>query len=342
MTDATVLLDAVGRESGSAFLCPPGVGITANHVLKGRPADRIRVRGAKPAESWPVREIDRDERLDVAMVTLAGPRPAPLLAADAAVDDRWVVTSRPAPNDPQLTGRVVATDRLIVNDGGTELAMLQLDVDQPLGDFGGYSGSAVRLRARPGSVLGVLCEQVHSRFRGPDGARAGASTVLYAVPIRDVVRRFDLPLAGDDAHRHFTVVRESLRAGDPDGADRALARITGAARDAGYWFWRARTAGVRHNRDAESAFLDLALKCDDRHPPALIAKITQLLLTNDPGDRAAAARLADEVSGTSPELDAWTDCLRVRGLFGPGLRSATELTRFCPPPDREWPLGVVT
>jgi hypothetical protein len=342
MTDATILLGPDERPSGSAFLWSPGVVITANHVLKDRPVDPVRVRignprgGAGPTAAWPVTTVDRDKNLDVAMLTVDATQRAPLFAADAVVDERWVVTSRPAVNDPQLAGRVAATDWFIVNDGGAEVAVLQLDVEQWLGDFGGYSGSAVRLHSRRNTVLGVLCEQVHSRIRPADGGRAPASTVLYAVPIGKVAGRFALPVTDDVAHRHFTSVRARLRAGDPDGADRALARIPSTVRDAEYWLWRARAARARDNRLAEAEYLDRALRCDSQHPPSVAAKITQLLLTNEPGDRAAAQRLAENARNSSPELDAWTACLLRSRLLAPGIRSQTELSKLCPYPDPEW------
>jgi hypothetical protein len=337
MTDVTILLGADRRPSGSGILCRSGTVVTAAHVLRGRPAGQVNVRPAEhPAAVLPVQRVDHDPDLDVAVLTLTAAPPAPVRAADAAVDDRWVVTTRPDANDPQLSGRVVATNRVILNDGGTRVAMLQLDVDQPLGDFGGYSGSGVRLHSRPDTVIGMLCEQVHSRLHPVDGARRPAATVLYAVPIRTVSQRFPLALPDDPAHRHLSAARTHLRAGDPDSADRALAAVPGPARDAEYWWWRARTADARHNRSAASAYLDRALAVDRHHPASIAGKIRNLILTNDADDRTAARELAVAARGTDPRLDDWIRCLLERRLLDHGIRSATELATRCPYPDPDW------
>ncbi|WFE26337.1 hypothetical protein O7623_23815 [Solwaraspora sp. WMMD791] len=330
MTDATILLEPGGRTLGSAFLCLPGVVVTAAHVLGSRPAGQIRVRLGSDSVAVPVERLECAEELDVAALWLAAPEVRALRAGAAGVDTRWIVTSRPADNDPQLTGRVVATNRDIVNGGGAVVSMLQLDVDQALGDYGGYSGSAVRLRERPDVVIGVLCEQVRARQRRPEGR--SATTVLYAVPIDAALRRLGLQLARDVPHR-FAGVRERLGERDMDGADRALARVPADARDAEYWFWRAQTARARGNWHVAAAYLDEALKRDARHAPSISVKICQLLLTNDPTDRTAAARLVEKSRGWDPDLDAWTGCVEQCGLLTPGIRSETELIRLCPLPE---------
>lgn len=330
MTDATILLEPGSRASGSAFLCLPGTVVTAAHVLDGKPAENVRVRLGE-GTVLPVDRVERADELDIAVLRLTAEDGRPVRAGAAGVDTRWVVTSRPKDNDPALSGRVAATRRDIVNDRGSPVSMLQLDVEQALGDFGGYSGSAVRLRDRPTTVIGVLCEQVHSRLRRGDGRRE-STTVLYAVPVDTVVRRFGLAMPADTAWR-FAAVRELLEAHDPDGADRALAGVPTDARDAEYWFWRAATARVRGNWPVTAAYLDEALNRDPRHAPSIAAKISQLVLTNDPVDRSAAARLADLSHGVDPDLDAWTRCLDGQRLLAPGIRSESELTRLCPLPE---------
>ena len=195
MTDATILLEPGSRASGSAFLCLPGTVVTAAHVLDGKPAENVRVRLGE-GTVLPVDRVERADELDIAVLRLTAEDGRPVRAGAAGVDTRWVVTSRPKDNDPALSGRVAATRRDIVNDRGSPVSMLQLDVEQALGDFGGYSGSAVRLRDRPTTVIGVLCEQVHSRLRRGDGRRE-STTVLYAVPVDAVVRRFGLAMPAD-------------------------------------------------------------------------------------------------------------------------------------------------
>ena len=70
---------------------------------------------------------------------------------------------------------------------------MQLLVDQhELGDFAGYSGSAVTLKSAPNAVVGVLIEQVPSRLRTLPDQPNPASNVLYAIPIQNVLERFGI------------------------------------------------------------------------------------------------------------------------------------------------------
>jgi hypothetical protein len=75
-----------------------------------------------------------------------------------------------------------------VCESGYEIEALQLDVNQPIGDYSGYSGSPVERDTASGgpALLGVLVEQFPDR-RDPDRA----ASVLFAATIAEVCRRFN-------------------------------------------------------------------------------------------------------------------------------------------------------
>jgi hypothetical protein len=106
----------------------------------------------------------------------------------------WNVDSPPPGNDPSLNGRITNVGLRIAGVTGAALNVLQLDVDQLLGDYRGYSGSGV-LDSTTGAVVGMLVEQKHLRVPAVAGQRPQASNVLYAVPVGDVVERLGLTVA---------------------------------------------------------------------------------------------------------------------------------------------------
>ena len=104
----------------------------------------------------------------------------------------WQVETQPRGNDPKLTGTINATHGQFVNSQGHEIYVLQLQVDQNLDDYKGYSGSPVALKLPTGAVIGVLIEQLRSRLSGRLVNPRPATNVLYAIPIQDVLDRFGL------------------------------------------------------------------------------------------------------------------------------------------------------
>jgi hypothetical protein len=90
-----------------------------------------------------------------------------------------------------LHGTVTTARMTIQNARGQPVEVVQLQVDEQLGDFGGYSGSAV-LDAGGRAVVALLVEQKPLRTPVAPGERRAASNVLYAVPIGDVVTANDL------------------------------------------------------------------------------------------------------------------------------------------------------
>src|ERR1700735_1263419 len=80
----------------------------------------------------------------------------------------------------------------IRNARGQQVEVVQLEVDEQLGEFGGYSGSAVMDPVKQ-AVVALLVEQKPLRTLAPLGERQVASNVLYGVPIGDVITANRLP-----------------------------------------------------------------------------------------------------------------------------------------------------
>jgi tetratricopeptide (TPR) repeat protein len=104
----------------------------------------------------------------------------------------WKVETQPRGNDPMLKGTIDATRWRVVKKSGKEIYVLQLRVYEHLGDYKGYSGSAVILDSPSGGVIGILIEQLLSRLSVTIGQSKPATNVLFALPIQDVLDRFDL------------------------------------------------------------------------------------------------------------------------------------------------------
>jgi hypothetical protein len=134
-----------------------------------------------------------DESLDAAALRLAVDLVECLPVASAVEGGEWFVDSPPSGDDPALTGTISKVGLRIENAKGTAVDVVQLRVDQLLGDYRGYSGSGVLDRQRR-AVVGLLVEQKHLRLPTAPLQRKTASNVLYAVPIREVVERLGLTI----------------------------------------------------------------------------------------------------------------------------------------------------
>lgn len=188
MTDGYFTED--GKLLGSGFLVAPGLVLTCAHVISKVPLDRLRF-GATPEQRSLVLSAVVDHEIDVALVRIPiESSPAadrPIVLSDPSPGAPWRVSSRPRPSDPLLSG-IITGLRNILNADGFPIDAWQFDVEQILGGYAGYSGSAIY---SDGAIVGILAEQVPLRTRSAD---VRASNVLYGIPISVVVERFHLEL----------------------------------------------------------------------------------------------------------------------------------------------------
>ena len=196
-----------GKDEGSGFALATRtsrssrVVLTAHHVLHGQDAPSVQFL-LPTGHAIQVQSVDLDDDIDVAVLHLEDGVPEALAAARPQEGTAWQVAARPRANDPKLTGVVSDTQRRFNKTHGSEVRVVQLLVDQTVGEYEGYSGSPVMLRAAETAeggvsssppVLGVLIEQLRWRVPPrPGQPRPPASNVLYAIPIQDVLARFEL------------------------------------------------------------------------------------------------------------------------------------------------------
>jgi HEAT repeat protein len=190
---------AGGKDRGSGFAIATATGLpsravlTAAHVVRDQDVSLIQF--VIPAgRTIDVERVETDEDIDVAVLHL---REEVDGSAAARARERlaWHVEARPRANDPRLTGVVDDTQRRFSKAKGPEIHVMQLLVDQTVGDYEGYSGSPVVLRSleiESPPVLGVLIEQLRWRTPSRPGEKAPASNVLYAIAIEDALARFGL------------------------------------------------------------------------------------------------------------------------------------------------------
>jgi WD40 repeat protein len=173
---------------GIAFPLTTRAAVTAAHVIRRHSDETLSFvpDGAPPV---PVEGVRRHPTLDVVVLDLAADVPSFPGWRRAAKNMRWETEARWLDNDPLLTGKVDSERRALPRGDGTHVEMMQLLVEQEVGDYRGYSGSPVT--DEKDRVIGVLVEQVLERKRVRDGSKS-ATNVLYAAPIEDVVEHFGL------------------------------------------------------------------------------------------------------------------------------------------------------
>jgi hypothetical protein len=197
MTIGQILIKDKFKGSGFALAAPHSestrVALTALHVIDNQETPSVRFL-TQFGQSVPVEYVESDKDLDIALLHLGEDISGGLVVDRATEGMEWQVQTRPLSNDPKLTGTVTATRRQLEKSQGqnTTISVLQLQVDQNLDSYKGYSGSPVVLKQPPGPVIGVLVEQLLSRLSVLTDQPRRATNVLYAVPIQDVLERFNL------------------------------------------------------------------------------------------------------------------------------------------------------
>jgi len=174
-----------GKDRGAGFALGPRLVVTAHHIVRGR-GDKPVVYVPAGGEAVEVERIQADADHDAAILWLVGDVAEFLPTSVAVRGAGWRVESPPGGNDPQLHGTVTTARMVIQNADGQPVEVVQLEVGEQLGDFGGYSGSAV-LDSLGRAVLALLVEQKPLRTPAALVERRAASNVLYAVPIGDVI-----------------------------------------------------------------------------------------------------------------------------------------------------------
>ena len=214
---ATGRIIASGRDVGTGFAVTPRVVLTAGHVVRERSARSLQF---VLADHDPISVTDStiDEALDVGALRLTDDVPATPLVGRATTGARWIADAQPRSNDPQLDGVIKAAKWSFTNKRKHQVDGIQLDVEQELGDYSGYSGSPIL--SEEGVAVGLLVEQLPRRENASPGEPSRASNVLYAVSVLDAIATLGIRLdqsssTGGPVFDHLT--QRFLEAGtEPD------------------------------------------------------------------------------------------------------------------------------
>ena len=355
MTVGRILVNDKDKGSGFALATPHSeytrVVITANHVVGNQEASSLHF-VSQVGRKISVERVERDDDLDIAVLRLGEDMSEGLVVGQAIEGAAWQVETQPLGNDPKLTGTVTATHRQFVKgQGRPAMYVVQLQVDQNLDEYKGYSGSPVALKLPSGAVIGVLVEQLLSRLSGPIGQPRPATNVLYAIPIQDVLNRFGLTyklieppiqarvpfmvedLPPDYVHRpqEFEALIEKLL----DQRREEPVAITAALRGAGGYGKTTMAKAICHDERIQQAFDDGILWVTlGENPGNLVGKVEDLIyMLNQerPGftdSHTAGVRLAELLADRDILLvvdDVW-DGMHLKPFLQGGKRCARLVT----------------
>ena len=218
-----------GKDCGAGFALGPRVVVTANHVVRNcgdKPVAYVPI----TSEPIAVEKLRQDPSLDAAVLTLASDLGEFLPVCAAVAGAEWRVMSPLSGGDPELHGTISTARRTIQNASGATVDVVQLHVNEELGDYGGYSGSAV-LDALGLVALALLVEQVPLRTgvtATAIGEKKPATNVLYAVPIGDVITALDLKVENSKPLRFDVGVLPPRMVKRQDLLDEAVRRVVEA------------------------------------------------------------------------------------------------------------------
>jgi len=214
MTVGRILANGEDKGSGFVLATPHStttrVVLTARHVVSDQEPSSLHFL-TEDKRRIPVERMEQDDDLDIAVLHLCEDVAEGLAVGHAVEKGSWQVRAQPRGNDPKLTGTINAIRRHHVTPSRHEIDVLQLQVNQTLGDYKGYSGSAVMLDSPSGGVIGILTEQLLLRLPTPTGQPRPATNVLYAIPIQDVLDRFGLePLLAASSRGRLSGLRRRV------------------------------------------------------------------------------------------------------------------------------------
>lgn len=168
------------RHLGRAICVAPRILVTAAHVVANANQEDLKVR-LDDGTLAGVIFTRQDSALDVAVLHIDVDAPvSPVRRARSG--ERWRAQAPDDGASADLSGVVTALRPLWRNALGHRVSSLQLEVEQLLTDFAGYSGGAI-VGQDDGAVIAMLLEQ-QMADRGRSLSSSSVANVLYGVPIQ--------------------------------------------------------------------------------------------------------------------------------------------------------------
>lgn len=184
------------KRLGAGFFLTRCYALTALHCLRGIAADDETLDIWLPdGEKMKGRVHRRSTEADLALIDVpkvgdsANVTPNLGRAGNGA---KWKDPYRPSNSHIYLSGKISESAMIYRCVGGADIEAIQLECDQPVGDYTGYSGSPVELHNSGNDqvVVGILFEQYPEQFQGAEGLQR-TSNVLFAVTLAEAYQRFD-------------------------------------------------------------------------------------------------------------------------------------------------------
>jgi hypothetical protein len=233
---------------GMGFAIGPTTVLTARHVVRDaldgkdiqRPDAKIKLVFEDRSETTAV-VAKCDSRLDVAVLELKYSVTGWLRPQQATQGAEWRIRARPCDTDPVLSGTVTACRHPLRTAANQEAVLLQLYVREDIGDYQGYSGSAIESGAdydnAMDGVVGVVIEQGRWRVKRPGERQPFVANILYGAPVEEVVQVLGLGIqvSVDQDLLKFKRRMEKIRAAAPEVSEYYVKEMTKEVLHAYVW-----------------------------------------------------------------------------------------------------------
>jgi hypothetical protein len=183
-----------GKRLGAGFLLTRSYILTALHCLRKMNGDNedLDVTLAT-GERVCGRIYSRSQGADLALIYIPTNCPVNTPYLDrATTGDAWRSPYRPSKSDIYLDGKITDASMIYQCAAGEDIEAVQLECNQSVGDYSGYSGGPVERERSDGrsTVIAILLEQYPDRRPG-SGEPERSSNVLFAASLAEAFRRFD-------------------------------------------------------------------------------------------------------------------------------------------------------
>jgi hypothetical protein len=228
-----------GQRLGAGFLLTSSYALTALHCLRKAQDDNDELDIVLAAgERVCGRVHRRSQGADLALIHIPVHRHINVPYLDRATSgEAWRSPYRPSKSHIYLDGKITEASTIYHCVAGEDIEALQLECNQSVGDYSGYSGGPVERKCSDGSgaVVALLLEQYPDQQQG-SGELERSSNVLFAASLAEAFRRFDC--------FNTLYLLNALNQSSKETADRTSAEVAERPAEAGAKEARGDTAGT--------------------------------------------------------------------------------------------------